>query len=57
MNSAPMFFAMCVIKTKKREGPLSVTRPAFRGLRIAYQCRTSNAEASRGYVYNKPLYQ
>ena len=26
-----MFFAMCVIKTKKREGPLSVTRPAFRG--------------------------
>ena len=31
MKSAPMFFAMRVIKTKKREGPLSVTRPAFRG--------------------------
>ena len=31
MKSALMFFAMRVIKTKKREGPKPVTRPAFRG--------------------------
>ena len=32
---------------KKREN-LTVARPTVRGLRIAHQCRTSNAEASRG---------
>ena len=31
---------------KKREN-LTVARPTVRGLRIAHQCRTSNAEASR----------